>query len=284
MKIKIMSDSACDLSQDLLEKYDIAIAPFQVTLGSRSGPDGVITPDDIYTYVEESGELPKTAAVNLQEYLKIFGEWHDKGYQIVHFCLSSSWSSSYQNACIAAEEIGDVRVVDSRNLSTGQGLLVIHAAEMAASGSTAEEILASCHDLVPRVEASFVVNDMEYLKKGGRCSALAAIGANVLQIKPCIEVVDGVLKVGKKYRGKIRRAIKLYAEDRLKERTDIDTTRIMLTHTRCDRETIEYVKDLIRELQPDTGEILETVAGATVTTHCGPETLGVLFIRKQAGV
>ncbi|MBR5047481.1 MAG: DegV family protein, partial [Eubacterium sp.] len=221
MKIKIMSDSACDLSRDLLEKYDIAIAPFQVTLGSRSGPDGVITPDDIYRYVDESGELPKTSAVNLQEYLQIFGEWHDKGYQIVHFCLSSTWSSSYQNACVAAEEIGDVWVVDSQNLSTGQGLMVIHAAELAASGCSPEEIVASCQALVPRLESSFVVNDMEYLKKGGRCSALAAIGANILQIKPCIEVDDGVLKVGKKYRGRIKRVIRMYAEDRLKDRQDI---------------------------------------------------------------
>ena len=280
MKIKITADSSCDLSPEILEKYDISIAPFHVILGSRSGPDGEITPDDIYAYVDESGQLPKTSAVNMQEYLELFNHWHDKGYQIIHFCLSSLFSSACQNALVAAEEVEDVWVIDSRNLSTGQGLLVIRAAELAASGCSAEEIVAACKELVPKVEASFVVNDMEYLKKGGRCSALAAFGANVLNIKPCIEVTEGAMKPGKKYRGKIRRAIKLYAEDRLKDRTDIDTTRIMVTHTRCDQETIEYVKDLIRELQPDTGEILETVAGATVTTHCGPETLGVLFIRR----
>ncbi len=280
MKIKITSDSSCDLSPEILEKYDIPIAPFHVILGSRSGPDGEITPDDIYAYVDESGQLPKTSAVNTQAYMELFNYWHDQGYQVIHFCLSSTFSSACQNARIAAQEVEGVWVIDSENLSTGQGLLVIRAAEMAASGCSAEEIVAECKALVPKVEASFVVNDMEYLRKGGRCSALAALGANVLQIKPCIEVIDGEMKPGKKYRGKIRRAIKLYAEDRLKGRTDIDTTRIMVTHTRCDQETIDYVKDLVRELQPDTGEILETVAGATVTTHCGPETLGVLFIRR----
>ncbi|MBO7711348.1 MAG: DegV family protein [Lachnospiraceae bacterium] len=281
MKVKITTDSTGDLSPELLERYDIAVTPLTVTLGSRSGKDGTdITPDDIYAYVEQSGKLPKTSAVSTWEYEAFFRGWKEQGYEIVHFCISSEFSSSYQNAVLAAKEMDGVRVIDSRNLSTGQGLAVLHAAELAEAGCPAEEIARKCREILPRIEASFVVNDMEYLYKGGRCSGLAAFGANIFRIKPCIEVIDGHMEPRKKYRGSIQRAMRSYAEDRLKGRSDIDTRRIFLTHTRCDRETIEYVRSLIRELQPETEEILETTAGATITTHCGPETLGVLFVRK----
>ena len=281
MPIKITSDSTCDLSKELVEKYDIAILPLTVTLGDRSGFDGVdITPEDIYRYVDETGKLSKTSAAGLIQYQDFFREWREKGYEVIHFNISSEFSSSHQNAYLAGQEIGGVTVVDSRNLSTGQGLVVLRAAEMAKEGASVSEIVKECEEMVDRVEASFVANSIDYLFKGGRCTALAALGANVLQIKPCIEVIDGKMTPGKKYRGKIDRVMRAYVEDRLKERTDIETKRIFITHTRCDQETVDAIYEMIREYQPDIEEILETTAGATVTTHCGPGTLGVLFVRK----
>jgi DegV family protein with EDD domain len=282
MPVKIISDSTCDLSQELLRKYDIEIAPLTVTLGNRSGPDGAeITPEDIYRYVETSGQLPKTSAVNLMAYEALFRKWRKKGFEIIHFCISSEFSSSWQNACVAAQETGGVYPVDSRNLSTGQGLTVLKAAEMAMTGASVEEILRTCADMIPRVEASFVANSIDYLYKGGRCSALAALGANVFHIKPCIEVQDGTMVPRKKYRGSFQKVICAYVEDRLKGRTDIDLKRIFITHTRCREETVETVRRLIRQYQPGIEEILETTAGATITTHCGQETLGILFLRKM---
>ena len=281
MPIKITSDSTCDLSKELVEKYDIAILPLTVTLGDRSGFDGVdITPEDIYRYVDETGKLSKTSAAGLIQYQDFFREWREKGYEVIHFNISSEFSSSHQNAYLAGQEIGGVTVVDSRNLSTGQGLVVLRAAEMAKEGASVSEIVKECEEMVDRVEASFVANSIDYLFKGGRCTALAALGANVLQIKPCIEVIDGKMTPGKKYRGKIDRVMRAYVEDRLKERTDIETKRIFITHTRCEQETVDAIYEMIREFQPDIEEILETTAGATVTTHCGPGTLGVLFVRK----
>ena len=282
MPIKITSDSTCDLSKELVEKYDIAILPLTVTLGDRSGFDGIdITPEDIYRYVEETGKLSKTSAAGLIQYQDFFREWREKGYEVIHFNISSEFSSSHQNAYLAAQEIGGVRVVDSRNLSTGQGLTVLQAAEMAKEGASADEIVKTCEEMVGRVEASFVANSIDYLFKGGRCTALAALGANVLQIKPCIEVIDGKMTPGKKYRGKIDRVMRDYVKDRLEGRTDIEKKRIFITHTRCAEETVEAIRGMIREYQPDIEEILETTAGATITTHCGPGTLGVLFVRKS---
>ena len=282
MPVKIITDSTCDLSAELVKKYDIEVIPLVVTLGDKSGRDGrEITPDDIYSFVEKTGKLSKTSAVSVGEYKKVFKTWTAKGYSVVHFCIGSHFSSCYQNACIAAEEVGGIYPVDSENLSTGQGLLVLRAAEMAKEGCTAGAIAEKCRELAPLVEASFVVNSIDYLYKGGRCSALAAFGANLLKLKPCINVINGEMQPGKKYRGNINKVIEEYAEERLSGRGDIDTSRIFVTHTKCDPETIEHVKSLVREYCPDAGEILETTAGATVTTHCGPGTLGVLFIRNK---
>lgn len=281
MAVKIISDSTCDLSKVLLEKFDIAIAPLTVTLGQNSGHDGLeITPEMIYEYVESTGELPKSSAVSVGEYESLFSLWRGRGYEIVHFNISERLSASYQNACTAAKEIGGVEVVDSANLSTGQGLIVLHAAEMAQNGKNAAEIAEACRTLTTQVEASFVVNTVEYLHKGGRCSALAALSAGLLHIKPCIEVKDGTMHPVKKYHGSIQHVISSYAEDRLKNRTDIDLKRIFITHTRIDEQIVEDVKAMIRHYHPEIKEIIETTAGATITTHCGPGTLGVLFIRK----
>lgn len=281
MKVKIISDSTCDLSRELIEKYDIALLPLYVSLGDDTRKDGVeVTPDDIYAHVDETGKLPKTAAPNLADYQELFEKWRNDGYEVVHFTISSDFSSSYHNACLAAEEVGGVYVVDSRNLSTGQGHVVLHGAELAMQGKSGAEIKEACDKLALKVEASFVVDSIDYLYKGGRCSAVAALGANLLKLKPCIEVIDGKMTPSKKYRGNIDRVIMNYVADRLSGRDDIVRHRIFITHTRCNPEVVEQVRAKIMELCPEFDEILETTAGCTVTSHCGPNTLGVLFLRK----
>lgn len=282
MAVKIISDSTCDLSKDLIEKYDIAIVPLTVTLGERSGHDGTeITPDDIYEYVAATGQLPKSSAVSVGEYEEVFSAWQSQGYEIVHFSISARFSASYQNACTAAKGFDGIYIVDSENLSTGQGLLVLHASEMAQAGHSASEIAAECRHLAKRVEASFVIDTTEYLHKGGRCSALTSFSATLLHIKPCIEVRNGGMHPGKKYHHNIRHAIHSYVNDRLKNRHDIDQSRIFITHTRIDPAIVEDVQGMIREHFPEMQDVLETTAGATITTHCGPNTLGILFIRKN---
>ncbi len=282
MKVKIVSDSTCDLSPELIEKYDIDIMPLYVSMNDETKKDGVeVTPEDIYSHVEKTGVLPKTAAPNLSDYISLFEKWHNQGYSIVHFSISGEFSSAYHNATLAAEEVGDVYVVDSRNLSTGQGLVVLHGADLAEAGKSAAEIKEECDKLTPKVEASFVVDSIDYLHKGGRCSSVAALGANLLKLKPCIEVIDGKMTSAKKYRGKIDSVIIDYVSDRLKGREDIEKNRIFITHTKCNPETVKEVRDKINELLPNCfAEILETTAGCTITSHCGPNTLGVLFVRK----
>lgn len=282
MKVKITADSTCDLSPELVAKYDIDITPLSVILGERTGLDGrEITPKDIYAYVAQTKSLPKTSAVNTAEYRRVFQHWLDQGCAVVHFCISSDFSSCYQNACAAAKDLENVYVVDSRNLSTGQGLLVLHGAELARQGVDAAQIQARCTALAPRVEASFVVDRIDYLYKGGRCNALSAFGANLLHIKPSIEVIDGRMEPGQKYRGHIGKVMLNYVEKRLAGRTDIDKHRIFITHTQCKPEDVAAVRDAINRLAPGFEEILDTDAGATVTSHCGPGTLGILFIRKE---
>ncbi len=281
MKVKLIADSTCDLSKELIEKYDITILPLYVSMHDEMKRDGIeINADEIYGYVEETGKLPTTSAANVGDFTELFTSWREQGYEIVQFCISSGFSSTYHNACIAAEEVGGVYVVDSKNLSTGHGLVVLHGAEMAEQGFSANEIADACNRMVSKVEASFVVDSIEYLRKGGRCSALAAFGANLLNLKPCIEVIDGGMKPTKKYRGNINKVILNYVSDRLSGRDDIDNHRIFITHTKCDKEIVNSVRKKIMEIKPDFEEILETTAGCTITTHCGANTLGILFVRK----
>mgnify|MGYP002674676380 CR=1 FL=1 len=282
MTVKITSDSTCDLSPELLRQYDVSITPLSVCCGERVGADGTeITPDDIYEYVHAEGKLPQTSAVNVADYMEEFHRWTKQGCYVVHFCLGSEFSSTYQNACLAAKEVGNVFVVDSCNLSTGQGLLVLRAAEMATQGYYAQEIWRTCTALTKQVEASFVVDSLDYLYKGGRCSALGAFGANLLRIKPCIEVRNGKMIPAKKYRGRIEKVMLQYVEDRLRARSDIDKSRIFITHTACSPEAVRAVHDKVLELAPDFQDVLNTTAGATITSHCGPNTLGILFLRTR---
>ncbi len=280
-KIIISSDSTCDLSAELKERYGIKIIPLGITLGTEVYRDGIdINPDDIYAHHAKTGELPKTTASNVGECIDYFTDLTKDGDAVIHFTISSTMSSTYSNACLAAEDFENVYVIDSKNLSTGGGLLVIAAAEMAKSGMEAPAIVEELEKLAPCVDASFVIDSLEYLHKGGRCSALAMLGANLLKLKPCIEVKNGVMGVGKKYRGVYGRVLTEYVSERLQNPDDIDTSRVFVTHAGCDPEIVESVLQQVK----DTGlfkEVFLTRAGCTVSSHCGANTLGVLFIRKS---
>lgn len=281
-QIIISSDSTCDLSKELVDRYQIRIQPMGISLGDQIYRDGVdITPDMIYAHHEKTGQLPKTSAINVAENMEYFEELTKDGSAVIHFTISSSMSSTYNNACVAAQEFENVYVVDAKNLSTGSGLLVLAAAEMAREGLEAQQIVEKLNDLADRVDASFVVDNLEYLVKGGRCSALAAFGANLLQLKPCISVKNGAMGVGKKYRGKFEKVLLTYVADRLADAEDICLDRVFVTHAGCDPKVVESVAEAVKNTLPFR-EILVTRAGCTVSSHCGANTLGVLFIRKKA--
>lgn len=280
-KIIISSDSTCDLSAELKERYNIKIIPLGITLGTEVYRDGIdINPDDIYAHHAKTGELPKTTASNVGECIDYFTDLTKDGDAVIHFTISSTMSSTYSNACLAAEEFENVYVIDSKNLSTGGGLLVIAAAEMANSGMEASAIVEKLNELAPCVDASFVIDSLEYLHKGGRCSALAMLGANLLKLKPCIEVKNGVMGVGKKYRGVYGRVLAEYVEERLQNIEDIDTSRVFVTHAGCDPEIVNSVVEQVKA-KGIFKEIFLTRAGCTVSSHCGANTLGVLFVRKS---
>lgn len=279
--IVITSDSTTDLSLELRERYNIKILPLGVTLGGESYRDGIdITPDDIYEHHSKTGELPKTTAANMSDCMDFFKPFVDEGNAVIHFTISSEMSSTFNNSRMAAEEFQNVYVIDSKNLSTGGGLLVVAAAEMAAKGMEAKAIVEEIEKLVPCVDASFVIDNLEYLHKGGRCSALAMLGANLLKLKPCIEVKNGTMGVGKKYRGRFGDVLKTYVSERIGDGADIDTDRVFVTHAGCKPEIVDSVLNQVKE----TGlfkEVFLTRAGCTVSSHCGADTLGVLFIRKN---
>lgn len=280
-KIIISSDSTCDLSAELKERYGIRIIPLGITLGTEVYRDGIdITPDDIYAHHEKTGELPKTTASNVGECIDYFTDLTKDGDAVIHFTISSTMSSTYSNACLAAEEFENVYVIDSKNLSTGGGLLVVAAAEMANSGMEAPAIVEELEKLVPCVDASFVIDSLEYLHKGGRCSAVAMLGANLLKLKPCIEVKNGSMGVGKKYRGVYGRVLAEYVDERLQNLDDIDTSRVFVTHAGCDAEIVNAVVEQVKS-KGVFKEVFLTRAGCTVSSHCGANTLGVLFIRKS---
>lgn len=279
-KILIASDSTTDLSPELIAEYGIAIVPLGVALGEKQFTDGVdIDPDFIYKHYEETGELPKTSAVNLIDFEEFFKKNTADGTSVILFTISAEMSSTYRNAELAAEGFENAYVVDTRNLSTGGGLVVLAAAEMARAGMSAPEIVEKCRELRDRVDASFVIDSLEFLYKGGRCSALAAFGANVLGLKPCIVVSGGKMGVGKKYRGKYAPVLTKYVAERLGDASDIITDHIFVTHAGCDPEVVNACVEQVKSIAPDA-TVHITRAGCTVSAHCGRNTLGVLFIRK----
>ncbi|MBR4012800.1 MAG: DegV family protein [Clostridia bacterium] len=279
-KILIASDSTCDLSPELIEQNNIKILPLGVSLGENNFIDGVdITPDDIYVHYEKTKQLPKTAAVNVAEFSAFFEKYVNEGYSIVMFTISAQMSSTYNNARLAAEEFEGVYAVNTENLSTGGGLLVLSACQMAKEGMSAKEIAEKCEQIAKRVDASFIIDSLEFLYKGGRCSALEALGANLLQLKPCITVRGGKMGVGKKYRGKFGDVLKKYISDQLGNGENLELDYVFVTHAGCEPQIVDACVEEVKSLVPFKN-LFVTRAGCTISSHCGRNTLGVLFIRK----
>ena len=280
--IVLCADSTCDLSPELIEKYQVKILPMHVNLEVNSYLDGVdINPDAIYDYYHEHKVLPKTAALNMDEFIDVIKPYIDAGNDVICITLGSSLSTTFNNCRLAAMELEGLYAIDSNNLSTGFGHVVMAAGDRIAAGMPVEQIVEEVQEITKQVEASFIVDNLEFLHKGGRCSAVAMLGANVLKLKPCIEVSNegGKMGVSKKYRGTLERVLEEYVADRLNGREDIVTDRIFITHSGISEERIAIVKAAI-EKQMQFDEIYITRAGCTISSHCGPNTLGILFVRK----
>jgi len=281
-EVLITADSTCDLPQAIVAERKVEIIPLSILLGEKEYLDGVnITPADIFAYVEAHDELPKTAAVPPSTYFDVFGRAVSEGKKVVHIALSSAISSTYQNACMAAEEFDDVYVVDSRSLCTAMGLLVLRACDMRDKGMDAKKIADRINKLVPKVSTSFVLNSLEYLHRGGRCSGVARFGANVLGIKPSIAVDEnGAMDVAKKYRGKMEAVYEQYISDALSQVDKMDQSRIVIaTSGGVDARTIAFAKGMM-EGRGHFGEVIVADAGCTISSHCGPKTLAIFYIRK----
>lgn len=282
--VKIISDSTCDLCAELLEKYDISILPLHILLGEEEYEDGRnITIEEIYAWSEANKETPKTSAASIDSTIELFEPYVKKGDEIVCFSISGSMSVSGNVMRMAAEQLeaeSSIHVIDSQNLSTGIGLLVVEAAAMAKDGRTAREIVERMEELIPRVRASFVVDTLVYLHRGGRCSGLAAMAGGALKLHPRIQVVDGAMQSAKKYRGSIDKVIMSYVKDMEEDLKTADKTRVFITHSGCDSEIVEQVREYLKGLDVFS-EIWETRAGGVVSSHCGPGTLGVLFIASE---
>ena len=280
MNIKITSDSTCDLSKELLEKNNITIVPLTVIKDDQAYTDGItITTDEIFAHVDAGGNLCTTTAVSVGEYQEWFEKFANDYDAVVHINISSEFSSSYQNACLAAAEFDNVVAIDSRNLSTGQGLVVLKACELASVVSSKEEMKEKLDAFTPKVEASFLLDRLDYMVKGGRCSAVVALGANLLNLKPCIEVKNGKMSVVKKYRGSYAKCLASYVKDRLSNRDDLNRETLFVTRTPVSDACLEAVENAVNDVA-DFKNIYWTMAGCTVSCHCGPGTLGVLFVRE----
>lgn len=279
-KIKITCDSTCDLSPELYEKYDVTVISLGVSMGDDFRQDGKnVTSQELFDYVAREGVLPKTSAISVGDYEECFRKYVEQGYEVIHINLSSELSTSHQSACIAANMVGNVYVVDSRSLSSGSGQLVLLARELADSGLSAQEVVDVLNEKKAKLDVSFVLQTLEYLHMGGRCSGVAMFGANLMKLRPEIVVDDGKMHVGKKYRGSMEKTILAYVRGRLEGRTDLQLDRIFITHSYVPAEIVEKVKELILELQP-FAQVIDTFAGSTISSHCGPNCLGVLFFRK----
>ena len=279
-KIKITCDSTCDLNPELYNRYRICVIPMSVAMGDKLCRDGVdVTPEDLFSYVEETGKLPTTSAISVGEYEDFFRPFVEEGYEVVHINLSSELSSSHQNARLAAQEVGNVFVVDSRSLSSGSGHLVILAAELACAGYGGAYIAKSLDDMKGHLDVSFVLQTLDYLHKGGRCSGMARFGANMLKLRPEIVMENGTLHVGKMYRGSMEKTILDYIRGRLENEKTVNYDRIFVTHSGVPAEIVEKAVALVKELRPFE-EVIVTVAGSTISCHCGPACIGVLFFRK----
>lgn len=281
--IAITTDSTCDLPQRFIDENDITVVPLTVLLGDTVYRDGVdIKPDDVYSFVEKTGKLPKTSAVTPAEYFEVFKQLTDEGKKVVHIGFSSGLSSSFQNACVAASEFDNVFCVDSKTLCTAQGLLVLKACDYREKGMDAKKIADRVTKLVPKVSATFVLDGLEYLHKGGRCSSVARFGANVLGIKPSIAVDNqtGKLEVSKKYRGKTELVYKQYIADRMNEIKRIQPDRVVIAESGgVSSQIIAFAKGVI-EGKDKFNQVIVADAGCTISSHCGPKTFAIFYIKK----
>lgn len=283
-KVIITADSTCDLSKELIERYNIKTIPLHISLGDEMYDDWVtITPDDIYNHFYKTKELPHTAANSVGEYVDYFQEFIDQGYDVLHISLGSNLSVTHRSSVLAAQEFdGRVEAVDSCNLSTGSGLIVIKAAELVEQGKGVKEVAEELRALVHKSHASFVIDKLNFLAAGGRCSAIEAFGANLLNLKPCIEVStqeNGKMGVNKKYRGKFEKICYEYLDEIVNKYGEVDTARAFVTHAGCDDELVEGMKNALIE-KNIFKEVFVTRASCTISSHCGPSTLGVLFMTK----
>lgn len=279
--VKIIADSTCDLSKELIEKYKVTILPLHIVLGEKEYRDGVdITPDEIYAWSDARGTTPKTSAVGMEEAMETFREMLTKDTELVVFSISGEMSTTTGVMRLAAQELSAeerIHVIDSRNLSTGIGLLVLEAAAMAQQGAGASDIVAHIEQMKPKVRASFVVDTLVYLHRGGRCSGLAAMAGGALKLHPRISVVDGKMIPGKKYRGKMDRVLLSYVKEMEEDLKNAKSDRVFITHSGCDPQLVRQVREYLESLGHFT-EILETRAGGVISSHCGPGTLGVLYM------
>ena len=282
MSIKLIADSTCDISDELIREHNIRIVPLSVSAGGKFLKDGVeITSEDIFRYVESGEGMCRTSAVNVDEYLKVYAEESPKHDAILHFTISADMSSCYQNARIAAEDFDNIFIIDTRNLSSAMGHLVLDAAELAASGMSPEGIYREITKRIDLLDASFLLDTLTYLHKGGRCSSIAALASSVLKIKPCIVVDNGAMSVGQKYRGKLESVMLKYIDDRLSQKDNIDPRRIIIAHTFAEENLglVDVVKAHIATIMP-FDQVYVATAGGTISCHCGPNTLGLFLVRR----
>ena len=281
--IKIVADSTCDLSGELIEKYGIQIAPLHILMGEKEYLDGAeITPDEIYAWADENATTPKTSAVGFEEAVELLKPLVGTEDEMIVFTISSKMSTTVNVFRMVVDELelqNQVSVVDSENLSTGIGLLVLKAAEMIKEGKDRIEICLALEELKPKVRASFVVDTLTYLHRGGRCSSVAALAGGVLKLHPKIVVADGSMSAEKKYRGKMEKVVLNYVEDMREDLGRADASRVFITHSGCEQEIIDRVYSYLKELNYFE-EILITRAGGVISSHCGYGTLGVLFLEK----
>jgi len=280
-KVLISCDSTADFSPELLKKFDILNFPVIVIMDDKPYRDGVdVKSTDIFEYYKRTGKLARTVAPNINDYLTFFGPLVEQGYEIVHFNISTALSGTHNICNMAAAEYDCVYPIDSHSVSTGIALLALRACKLRDEGKTAREIVDAIVGEAGNVDASFTLDTLTYLSKGGRCSSLMAMGANILKLKPCIESVDGALAVGKKYRGKYEDVIISYIKDRLADKSGLDTDVAFITHTCSDNALVQKCVQTAREAG-GFEEVYDTAAGPAISVHCGPNTLGVLFMRRK---
>lgn len=280
-KVSIITDSTSDLSQELLEQYDITVFPLHIHLGEKEYADGIdITPEEIYKWSDENGETPKTSALSLYDAKEYVKKALEKSEEVICFCISEEMSSCYSVMNMAAMELeaeDKVFVMDSRNLSTGIGLQILEAAGLIEEGFSAGEIVEKIKEMQPKVHSSFVVDSLTFLHRGGRCSGAAALAGNTLKLHPCIFVLDGKMQAGKKYRGKMDKVILNYVEDLKQGLTTAKKDHVFITHSGCEEALIETIKKELEDLNYFE-HIHITQAGGVIASHCGPGTLGILYV------